>query len=77
MFQPQRLPLLKPRRPKLVIETQRRLIPIESGPFDAGAVPRDCDPRDVTEQGTTYAPAALCGLDEQILDPEPGPALEG
>jgi hypothetical protein len=67
-------PLLHLPRAQRLVELQRRLVPVEHGPFQPAAAAIARDARQRPQQRTPDAVTAQGGAHEQILEIQPGPA---
>jgi hypothetical protein len=69
-------PVVEGRGAELLVELQRRFVPVEGDPLQADVAAFLGDAREVLEDLAADAAAAVLGLDIDVLEPDAGAALE-
>jgi hypothetical protein len=73
----QRAPFLDPLGAELLVEAERRVVPVQRHPFEARAVALDGDRGQPPQHGGADAQPPPARADVDVLQPEPGTRLEG
>src|SRR5256885_17140659 len=64
-------------RAEALVKPDRAFVPVEDGPLEPAAIAFDRDPRQSFQQRPPDAGAPVLGLDEQVLEVDPGLGEEG